>query len=296
MELRHLRTFKTVAILNSFNRAADVLYYAQSTISEHIRSLEDDLKVLLFDRMGRRIRLTEAGEKLMGYAQKILDIEEELRVEVSGQKEPQGTLSIRIPVTISTYYITPIIHAFHKRYPRIGLDFMSCSYYSLQQELQSGMLNLAFIILDAFEEAKLNTEVLCKIPLVLVANPDSKLTSKSSLSVGDLKGETIFIAKNDCSYRLMFEKILTQNKVNPQIIIELNSIESIKKCIIEGMGVSLLPLVAVAEELHKGLLAELSLLDTIRNPDLLMIWNEVKKISPILNEFINTTREHFSSI
>ncbi len=135
----------------------------------------------------------------MDQAEKILDIEEELRVEGTGQKEPQGTLSIRIPVTISTYYVTPIIHAFHKRYPMVGLDFMSCSYYSLQQELQSGMLNRAFIISDNFEDEKLNSEPLCKIPLVMVTNPNNKFASKSSPSVQDLKGETIFIAKNDCS-------------------------------------------------------------------------------------------------
>ncbi len=76
------------------------------------------------------------------------------------------------------------------------------------------------------------------------------------------------------------------------VTIELNSIESIKKCIIEKMGVSVLPLIAVEEALKKDLLAELSLLEIIRNLNLLMIWNKVKKISSTLKEFIKITREN----
>ncbi len=75
MELRQLKTFRTVATLLSFHRAADVLNYAQSTISAQIRALEEDLGVRLFDRLGKRIVLTDAGELLSQYAQKMLDIE-----------------------------------------------------------------------------------------------------------------------------------------------------------------------------------------------------------------------------
>jgi DNA-binding transcriptional LysR family regulator len=285
-----------VAILNSFNRAADVLYYAQSTVSEHVRSLEDDLGVRLFKRMGKRIHLTEAGEKLLGYAQKMLDIEEELKVDVAGQTEPHGSLSIRIPISITTQFMPSIILTFHGRYKKIGLDFLSCSYFSLKQELQSGMLNLAFIILDSFYDVSLETEALYRIPLVLVTNSGSELVSKKPLTLQDLKNEVMYIAKHDCSYRLMFEKILTERKINPEMVIELNSIESIKRCILEGSGYSLLPLITVREEIEDGLLIDLPLLDEIKNPKLLMIWNKERPTSPILEAFMETTRDYFSQI
>jgi DNA-binding transcriptional LysR family regulator len=293
VELRHLRTFRTVAILNSFNRAADVLFYAQSTVSEHIRSLEDDLKVRLFERMGKRIHLTEAGEKLLSYAQKMLDIEEELKVDVAGQTEPQGSLSIRIPITITTHYMPPIIRSFHHRYSRVGLDFLSCSYFSLKQELESGMLNLAFIILDSFHDQELETESLYPMPLALVANAGGTLASNRSLTPGDLKDELIYIAKHDCSYRLMLEKFLTERKINPEVLIELNSIESIKSCLGGGTGASLLPRITVQEELEKGLLVDLPILEEIKNPRLLMIWNRGRPVSRILEAFIGATRDHF---
>ncbi|MGA7644044.1 MAG: LysR family transcriptional regulator, partial [Syntrophobacteraceae bacterium] len=90
MELRQLKTFLMVAKLLSFNRAADALNYAQSTVSVQIRGLEEEFGVPLFDRLGKQVVLTEAGQVLMRYAQKMLDIEEETHCEVAGHTLSQG--------------------------------------------------------------------------------------------------------------------------------------------------------------------------------------------------------------
>jgi DNA-binding transcriptional LysR family regulator len=97
MELRQLKTFKTVAQLLNFNRAAEILNYSQSAVSAQIKLLEEELGVKLFERLGKRIALTQAGETLMRYSQKMLDIEKETLTEVSGWKEPHGSISVRIP-------------------------------------------------------------------------------------------------------------------------------------------------------------------------------------------------------
>jgi DNA-binding transcriptional LysR family regulator len=86
MELRELKTFQKVAILLSFDRAAEVLHYAQSTVSAQIKALEDELGVPLFDRLGRQIVLTDAGEKLLKYSRRLLAIHEETYAEVKGLK------------------------------------------------------------------------------------------------------------------------------------------------------------------------------------------------------------------
>lgn len=97
MEIRQLRSFQTVANLLSFNKAADRLNYAQFSISAQIQALEEELGVQLFDRLGRRVRLTEAGTQLLEYANKILDLVNESHSEMAGAKEPLGSLTIRIP-------------------------------------------------------------------------------------------------------------------------------------------------------------------------------------------------------
>ena len=86
MELRQLKTFQKVSTLLSFNRAAEALHYAQSTVSAQIKALEDELGVPLFDRMGNQIVLTDSGERLLLYAQRLLVVEEETYAEVTGKK------------------------------------------------------------------------------------------------------------------------------------------------------------------------------------------------------------------
>jgi len=97
MEIRQLRSFQSVANLLSFNKAADRLNYAQSSISAQIQALEEELGLQLFDRLGRRVLLTEAGSQLLKYANKILDLVDESHSEMTAAKEPRGSLTIRIP-------------------------------------------------------------------------------------------------------------------------------------------------------------------------------------------------------
>ena len=111
MELRELKTFQKVAILLSFNLAADALHYAQSTVSAQIKSLEDDLGVPLFHRLGKKISLTEAGENLLKHSQRLLAMVEETYTATTGRGMLEGSLSIRVPQTVAAYYL-PDINAF----------------------------------------------------------------------------------------------------------------------------------------------------------------------------------------
>jgi DNA-binding transcriptional LysR family regulator len=100
MEIRQLKSFRTVAAPLHFNKAAAKLHYSQSNISAQIQALEEELGVRLFDRLGRGVQLTEPGAQLLPYANRILDLVEETRAEVAAGKEPQGSLTIRIPETL----------------------------------------------------------------------------------------------------------------------------------------------------------------------------------------------------
>ncbi len=295
MELRQLKTFRTVATLQSFNQAAKILNYAQSTVSEQIKVLESDLNVRLFERLGKRIVLTEAGELLLQYAQKMLDIEEEMKAEIVSKDEPQGSLAIRIPETISIYYLPRIVKTFHRRFPKVALHFNSCSYYSLQQELQSGITNLAFLITDVFQGMNLKTEILGQLPLVFVTSPENPLVYQDSVRASDIKNETILLPKGDCSYRMLFEKRLTEENIKPAAILNFNSIEAIKHCLMAGIGITIIPEIAVREELAKGELAVLSWTGKSLDVYVFMICHKEKWLSPTLSAFMETAREIITS-
>jgi DNA-binding transcriptional LysR family regulator len=296
MELRQLKTFRTVATLNSFNQAANVLNYAQSTVSEQIKMLEQDLNVRLFKRAGKHIILTEAGELLLEYAQKMLDIEEEIKAEISDREEVHGALSIRVPETVSIYYLPSVLQQFHQRFPKVRMDIDNCTYSGLPQELQSGITNLAFLLIPgALRLPQVEAEILRKIPLVVVAHPDHPLTSQRHVGFQDLKNELILLAKTDCSYRSMFEQSLAKELVESAVLFNFNSIEALKQCAMAGTGITVISEIAVQKEIAEGRLVALPWKGKKIYVNLFMIWQKNKWLSPTLKAFMDMTREHVSA-
>jgi DNA-binding transcriptional LysR family regulator len=291
MELRQLYTFRAVATLASFSQAAYTLGYAQSTVSEHIKLLEIDLNTKLFNRDGKQVALTPAGELLLQYAQKMLNLEDEIRSELNGSDEIYGSLSIRIPETISTYYFPHILKNFHKRFPRVNFQFNSCSHYGLTEELRSGITNLAFLITNNFSSVGLDTIKLLKVPLAMVTYPENQLALKTSISLSEIHNGPLFAPSSDCSYFKIVESLFLEDKIPLPNILRINSVAAIKRNIIAGTGVAVLPRIAVQDELSKKLLVELNLKKGTLTADIVMI--RLKNIwhPPILEAFMDITKK-----
>lgn len=290
MEIRQLKTFQTLAKLLNFNRSAQVLNYSQSAVSTQIKLLEQELGVSLFDRLGKRVRLTEAGQILVQYSQKMLNIEEEILGNVSGWKEPAGSLSIRIPQSIGTYILPSVLMKFQKKFPKIGLDISSCAYHSLQHELKTGLTDLAFLLADSVPFSELKSELLVTVSLVIVSCPGHPLAGKDSLNIRDLGGETILLPKHDCSYKMVFEQILTEEKVDPATFIEANSIEAVKQCVIRGIGVAMIPMMSVMQEITQKKMVILPWEEKLET-GIIMIRHKDKWLSPTLRAFMEIFRE-----
>jgi DNA-binding transcriptional LysR family regulator len=295
MELRQLKTFLMVGKLLSFNRAAEVLNYAQSTVSVQIRSLEEDFGVPLFDRLGKQVVLTEAGQVLMRYARKMLDIEEETHSEVSGRTQSRGSLSIRMPQSLSVCYLPAILSRFCTLCPIVGLDISSCTYHSLEHELKSGITDVAFLLAESISARDLESEVLGIVQLAVVVNPGHPLAGRLSISIRDLEGEAILLPKHDCSYRMVFEQMLTEARVKTAAVIEMNSLETIKRCVMQGVGLTIMPEISVRKELDEKGLAALPWTEEMLETAILMIWHKDKWISPTLQAFMNTVRDVIST-
>ncbi len=297
MELRQLKTFRTVAHLNSFQQAAQVLHYAQSTVSEQIKGLEADLNVKLFKRQGKQIQLTESGELLLQYAQRMIALEEEIKTEILTKDKPQGSLTLRIPETLSTYLFPPLFHFFRQQYPKIRFNLHNCSYFSLQQELRSGMIQLGFLITDdPFQVVDLETEVLGSLSLVLVCHPEHPLSTQPQVMPHDLQFEPLLLPKEDCSYQVMLHRTLIRNKVQPGMIMDFNSIEAIKRCIVEGTGITIIPEISVKSELESGRLTKLSWFEDPMRANVLMIYLKQKWMSPNLQVCIDAFRGMLNGI
>ena len=290
MEIRQLRSFINVARLLSFNRAARKMNYAQSSVSAQIHALEEELGVNLFDRLGKTIILTEAGERLVQYAEKISALEEETRSELKSESQPRGSLTIRMPESLGIYRFPPVIKEFVSEHSGVRLNFTACTHEGLQQDLRKGVTDLGFLLTESINDADLEAEVLGFENIMLVAAAGHPLTKKKQVRANDLKEETFLLSRVDCSYRRSFEKLLEAQGISIENTIMFNSVSSLKECAIQGLGLTVLPKMTVSTEIASKRLAPVRWKDGQFEVALLMVWYKERWISPKLKAFMATTR------
>ena len=296
MEIRHLRAFKAVADLLSFNKAAEQLHYAQSSISAQIQALEEELNVRLFDRLGRGILLTEAGERLLPYAQKMLDLSEETLADISETREPAGTLTIRVPESMAIYRLPQVIKRFHLKFPKVQLAFTTCAHEGLQTDLRKGVTDLAFLLTDGIQAADLEADILGFEQIRVVASPDHPLAAKTSLQASDLEGQTVLLSKVDCSYRRIFEQILREQQIPLDAVLTFHSVAALKACVMAGLGVTILPEVAVSHDIAHNRLVALPWDEGLFEVAILMIWYKGRWLSPSLQAFMELVRDEIKDL
>lgn len=291
MELKYFHTFRTVVRELSFSRAAEILNYAQSSVSAHIQALEDELGVPLFDRLGKRVTLTDAGRRMVPAAEKILALVEETRKTVPGCEVPTGTLTIGAHESQCAYRLPPVLREFRFRYPEVQLIFqpiVSDGY--LRVLLGQGLLDVAFMLEPSAQSEGLVVEPLVEEPILVLTHPDHPLTRLPRVMPSDLHGETILSTEQGCSYRRMFEQSLVASGVHPGTMIEFASVEGIKQCVAAGLGIAVLPEITVTKEIAQGQIKAL----TWKGPDFPVVtqlaWHKDKWISPALKAFLDVTR------
>ena len=291
MEIRQLKTFKAVADYRSFHKAAEAIHYAQSTVSAQIIGLEEDLGVRLFERLGRRIVLTEVGESLYQYACKMIELSEAARAELAEKTHLAGSLTIRVPESFCTYRLIPVIARFQDRMPNVKLRFITCAQEGLGRDLRKGVTDLAFLLADSIQSKDLAAEILGIERLVFIAAPDHPLAQLDEFKTEMLVHHTLLLSRVDCSYRRILEQMLQEQKCEPKMILEFNSVAAIISSVAAGLGVTLIPEIAVNSHSLSDKLALLPWNQDDLEVAQLMIWHQDKWLTPVLKEFMNVARE-----
>lgn len=293
MELRNLSTFLAVAKTMSFSQAALALDYAQSTVTAQIQSLEEELGVLLFDRLGRHIALTEAGRRLVFHAQKFTDLEQEVRADLAADHEPAGVLTVGAPESICTYRLPPVLRQYRSEFPRVQMIFRPFTFPELGTGVRDGSVDIAFVFQDSVQSNVLNVSRIADEQLVLIAAPEHYLTRVPQVHPLHIEGQTILFTERSCTYRQLFERILNKAGVCAGTDMEFNSIEAIKQCAIAGMGIALLPEIAVTREIARGELVTLPWYKPELCISTLMVWHKEKWLSPAMKAFIKLVHDIF---
>jgi DNA-binding transcriptional LysR family regulator len=310
VELRQVETFRAVAEELSFSRAAAKLGYVQSSVSAQVSALERQLGVPLFDRLGRRIALTDAGEVMFTYSGKLLALAEQTREAVVvagvGSGEVTGSLTVSAPETLLTYRLPKLLALFHERHPKVRLSVRPSAIGRLvgsaRKAVQEGRVDVAFVLDEPLGERAcpptgLAVETLVAEDVTVIAPTSHALASSSAVLPHDLRGETVLLPEapeSGCAYRGQFERQLGSVGVVPPEKIEFQSIEAVKQCVAAGMGVSVLPSVAVDAERKAGTLAALHWGEPFKVLTQ-MSWHEDRWKTPALRAFLEVAREVFTS-
>lgn len=256
MELKYLYTFRTIVTEGSFTKAAEKLHYTPSTITFQIGQLEQSLSVKLFEKIGRRMLLTKAGEQLIPFADDVLQAVDKLQNFENELAEYQGELHIGIGETLLCYQLPPILKAFHARAPKTRLFLRSMNCCDIRDELLKGTLDLGVFYQDVGGFGiNITTYPFGRYPLTLVASPEIKrlypdfITPRQTIPVPLITNEPA------CIFRQIFENYLHKKSIVLDHTIELWNIHTIKNLVKSNMGISFLPTFCVQTELEKGQLA-----------------------------------------
>lgn len=252
MYIKHLISFITVARLLNFGEAARTLNYSQSTISEQIHSLEEYLGARLFERIGRKVFLTEQGNKLLPYAERMVRDAEALKNLFSNGEILSGSIMVGAAETLCAFWLPALLKEYRILYPNIQINIKVGNCVDFPQWLQQNLIDVAFGLNDESGQQQLRQTTLFRGETVLIASPDHELSDVPVLELFNLAGQTLLLPEGYCGYPMDLKRLLEKEQVKANTILEFGSLESIKQCVKNGLGISLLPRIVVEEELKRA--------------------------------------------
>lgn len=295
MNLAHLKAFMAVAQHRSFSRAAEKLYLTQPAVSRQIQALEELLGVQLFDRVGRSILLTEAGNILLHHAHMALQALEEGRETIHQLRGLQkGHLRISAASTIGTYMLPQPLGDFKARFPHIDISLAITNKARVLQQVLHHDVELGFVG-PPVDPAALEREEYLLDELVLIVAPTHRLAHEESVQVAELAEEVFILREHGSGTREIMEEELARVRLNLKKSMELGSTEAIKQAVAANLGVSIVSKFAITLEILQGRLAVVKLQELNLRRQLFMVYHRGRTLSPAAQEFFSLLRQSRSA-
>jgi len=292
MNFNQLRIFYSVAKNNSVTLAAKELLLTQPAVSIQIHLLEKYYGVKFFNRSGKGIKITEEGELLLSYAEKIFNLSDEaneaLRQITSLER---GKLKIGSSMTIGAYYLPQLFEIFKLQYPNIVIQMDTGNSHEAIERVLSFKNDIGFIGIDYADKR------LVKVPfiierLVIIAPIDHGLTHKKVISFKDLNGQKMIMREKGSGTMEIIERELKKHRVSVETVMELGSNEAIKQAVEAGLGISIISSNVVKLEDKQG---RIKILRFSNNRDIIrsfyIIYHKDKYLSDLLKTFLRVASE-----
>lgn len=290
MEIKQLKTFSTIAKTGNFSHASDLLGYAQPTVTMHIKQLEDELHVRLFERLGHKVKLTHDGDRLLYYAENILKLSAEAAAAFSERVDEAGKISIGANESFSVVRLPLILKDFVQKYPNADVSLKFGSVKAIHEALQSNEVDIAFLLTRKVNFPDLILETLIEEPVAAVAAPEHPFASKAAVKITDFENQDLIITQENCTYRALIEDLIATNNVHPKSIMGTNNIHAIKQLVMSGLGVAVLPRVSVEYEIAQNLMTEIPWKEAPLPVYTQIAYHKDKWLSPTLIKFLEQAR------
>ncbi|MBI5846483.1 MAG: LysR family transcriptional regulator [Nitrospirae bacterium] len=287
MDIHHLRVFAAVFKHKSFSKAAEELNLTQPTVSDHIRSLEEELNCKLFDRLSRRIIPTKEAAVLIGKAQEIIDRVEGFR-DVLGEfrKDLSGHLVIGASTIPGTYILPGITASFRQKNSSVLFEVVVSDSRAIIDKVAGDDL-LVGIVGAKLESKQVDYRPFLDDELIVVAS--GSFDTKKNIAIGDIANQPIVMREQGSGTRREFEKILEKARIDFQhlnIVGIFGSTDAVKQAVKEGMGISIISRRAVKDELKCGMLKEITIKDADMKRQFYIITHRKRTLPHIYKIFL----------
>ncbi len=290
MDYDQLASFLEVAKQQSFSRAAEKLYRTQPAISAQVRLLEQECGEKLFDRSGKKVLLTPAGEILSRYAQKMMGLEKEaLQAIAELNQTPRGKLYIGANEATCLYVLPKTFARFMQLYPLVQISIYRNFSHKILQKVQEGAVDLGIVTLP---QTANNTEVIrvFRDEVQVVVPKSHPLAKKRNVTIEEVAHHPLILPKTGHT-RVVIDRLLRDYREHIQISMELASVETIKKFVGAGLGISLISRTYAQPEVAAGLLKLIPLEGQKIYRELGLIYRRDRYLSLPAKVFIEVVRE-----
>lgn len=252
MDLRQLEIVKIVADTGSFTAAARQMHVSQSAISRQVLLLEDELKEPLFVRLGRKVRLTPAGETLLQLSQRVLaDVRDTTIAIVEHHKKLSGTIHLAGGMTVCLHVFPSLLKEYRRRHPQVDVKLTTGGTPQVLERIRSGTVDVALLTLPV-EGADLTQVPVMREELLLVTHPSHRVAKQRKVRARELHGQPLVLFERGSSTRRVIDTMLAREGITPAIVMETENVEILKALVAIGIGMTIIPYQAVAREVRAG--------------------------------------------
>ena len=251
MDFDHLITFVEIAKQGSFSRAGQKLYRSQPAVSAQIRQLEHEYGQKLFDRVGKSVRLTVAGETLLEYAGRLLTLRNEsLRAVADQASTPRGTLAVGANEATCLYVLPDIFAEYSRRFPAVQISIYRNFSHKVLEKVEDGTVDVGIVTLPV-KSPSLKVHVIFKDRLMLMVSPTNPLASYKSVLTSDIAEQPLIFPKTGFM-RQVLDKQFRPYRSRLRVTMELPSVGMIKRFVAAGLGVSIISETFARDEVRAG--------------------------------------------